>query len=83
MAINAELKAEILRRLLHSHPNGLGSEVLDNHHGEDAVVDVLEDLQDRGLIQKGNVYIGAQGDRSLVLPIKLTSAGVDAAEAAE
>lgn len=27
MAINAELKAEILRRLYHSHPAGLGSEI--------------------------------------------------------
>ncbi|MGM3423932.1 hypothetical protein [Pseudomonas benzopyrenica] len=83
MAINAELKAEILRRLYHSHPSGLGSEILDNHHGEDAVMDVLQDLQEHGLIDKGNVHVDAQGDRSLVLPIKLTSAGADAAKNAE
>jgi hypothetical protein len=83
MAINAELKAEILRRLYHSHPAGLGSEILDNHHGEEAVMDVLQDLQEHGLIHKGNVHAGAQGERSLVLPIKLTSAGADAAKDAE
>ncbi|AXA66265.1 MULTISPECIES: hypothetical protein [Pseudomonas] len=83
MAINAELKAEILRRLYHSHPAGLGNEILDNHHGDNAVMEVLHDLQEHGLIHKGNIHVGAQGERSLVLPIKLTSAGADAAKDAE
>lgn len=83
MAINAELKAEILRRLYHSHPAGLGNEILDNHHGDNAVMEVLHDLQEHGLIHKGNIHVGALGERSLVLPIKLTSAGADAAKDAE
>ncbi|WP_278439826.1 hypothetical protein [Pseudomonas oryzihabitans] len=83
MAINAELKAEILRRLYHSHPEGLGGEILDNHNGEEAVMDVLQDLQEHGLIQKGNLSIGSNGERSLAPPVKLTSAGADAAKAAE
>lgn len=83
MAINAELKAEILRRLYHSHPEGLGSEILDNHHGEDAVIDVLQDLQEHGLIQKGHLSVDTQGQRSLTPPVKLTSAGADVAKDVE
>lgn len=78
IAINAEIKAEILRRLYQSHPEGLGNEILDNHHGEEAVMDVLQDLEEHGLIHKGDVHMDAQGDRNLVLPIKLTSTGADA-----
>lgn len=34
---NDELRTEVLTRLLHAHPNGLGKEVLDNYRGEKAV----------------------------------------------
>lgn len=77
MATDAELKAEILRRLYHSHPEGLGNEILDNHYGEESVMDVLQDLQQHGPIQKGHLSVDTQGQRALTPPVKLTSAGAD------
>ena len=34
---NVELEHEVLTRLLHAHPHGLGKEILDNYRGEKAV----------------------------------------------
>jgi len=39
MSIDNDLKKEVLTRLLHAHPAGLGKEVLDNFRGEHAVAD--------------------------------------------
>jgi hypothetical protein len=79
MTIDNALKKEVLTRLLHAHPAGLGKEVLDNYRGEHAVADTLEHLQENGLIHDGSVDT-AKGDRSLNYPIKLSSAGVVAAK---
>jgi hypothetical protein len=80
MTIDNTLKKEVLTRLLHAHPTGLGKEVLDNYRGEHAVADTLEHLQQAGLIHDGSVDHPAKGERSLKYPIKLSSAGVDAAK---
>ena len=42
------LEKEVLIRLLHAHPSGLGKEVLDNYRGEKVVASTLAALQDRG-----------------------------------
>lgn len=34
MNVDKNLEKEVLTRLLHAHPNGLGKEVLDNYRGE-------------------------------------------------
>lgn len=80
MTIDHALKNEVLTRLLHAHPAGLGKEVLDNYRGEHAVADTLEHLQKAGLIHDGCVDSSAKGERSLKYPVKLSSAGVDAAK---
>ena len=48
---NDALRSEILTRLLHAHPQGLGKELLDNYRGEKAVAGMLKTLQEQGLIQ--------------------------------
>ncbi|MFJ3486178.1 hypothetical protein ACIPL1_22670 [Pseudomonas sp. NPDC090202] len=80
MNVDNALKKEVLTRLLHAHPGGLGKEVLDNYRGENAVADALQHLQEAGLIHDGSVDNPARGERSLKYPIKLSSAGVDAAK---
>jgi len=83
MTIDNALKQEVLTRLLHAHPAGLGKEVLDNYRGENAVADTLEQLQTAGLIHDGCVHHSSAGDRSLKYPIKLSSSGVEAAKQLE
>jgi len=80
MTTDNALKNEVLTRLLHAHPAGLGKEVLDNYRGENAVADTLEVLQKAGLIHDGCVDHPASGERSLKYPVKLSSAGVEAAK---
>jgi hypothetical protein len=81
MTIDKELEKEVLTRLLHAHPTGLGKEVLDNYRGENAVADTLEYLQQGGLIHDGSVGSPGKAGRTLHYPIKLSSAGVVAAKA--
>ena len=81
MTIDKDLEKEILTRLLHAHPTGLGKEVLDNYRGGNAVADTLEYLQQGGLIHDGSVEAAGTATRSLKYPIKLSSAGVVAAKA--
>ncbi|AYG45061.1 hypothetical protein DV532_12460 [Pseudomonas sp. Leaf58] len=80
---NEALKAEVLTRLLHAHPHGLGKEVLDNYRGEKAVAGMLKALQEAGLIQDGSVVVGHDHQISVNYPIKLSAAGVEAARQAE
>jgi hypothetical protein len=80
MAIEQSLQREVLTRLYHAHPAGLGKEVLDNFEGDRAVADCLVQLQSQGLIQGGTVTGGANGQR-FEFPVKLTSAGVEQAKA--
>jgi hypothetical protein len=80
MTIDNTLKTEVLTRLLHAHPAGLGKEVLDNYRGENAVADMLEHLQTAGLIHHGCVDSPGKGERSLKYPVKLSAAGVEAAK---
>lgn len=75
---NDELEREVLTRLLHAHPGGLGKEILDNYRGEKAVAGMLKTLQERNLIQ-GNPVTVQDHEPAVEFPIKLTSAGVDAA----
>ncbi|PPS61839.1 hypothetical protein [Pseudomonas sp. BRM28] len=79
---NQTLQNEVLTRLYHAHPNGLGKEVLDNFEGEKAVAETLKQLQDKGLIQDGAVTVRADDEPSVRYPIKLSAAGVTAAKAA-
>lgn len=81
MTIDKELEKEVLTRLLHAHPQGLGKEILDNYRGEHAVVETLSALQARGLIQHGHVAAKPDSAPSVSYPIKLSSAGVEAAQA--
>lgn len=83
MTIDKELEKEVLTRLLHAHPAGLGKEVLDNYRGGNAVADTLEYLQQHGLIHDGSVDASGTANRSLNYPIKLSSAGVVAAKGHE
>ncbi|MFJ9990462.1 hypothetical protein ACIQSO_06965 [Pseudomonas putida] len=76
---NDALRAEVLTRLLHAHPEGLGKEVLDNYRGEKAVAGMLKTLQEAGLIHDGSVNVDADHQISVRYPIKLSSAGVQAA----
>jgi hypothetical protein len=80
MTIDNTLKKEVLTRLLHAHPSGLGKEVLDNYRGENAVADTLEHLQQAGLIHDGCVDKPGKGERTLRYPVKLSSAGVEVAK---
>jgi hypothetical protein len=75
-----ELEREVLTRLLHAHPSGLGKEILDNYRGEKAVLEVLKHLQQKNFIQGNPVE---QQDTAPQYPIKLTSAGVDEAKKLE
>ncbi|MHC6225574.1 hypothetical protein ACYU03_12505 [Pseudomonas sp. X10] len=77
---NQALQSEILTRLLHAHPEGLGKEVLDNYRGEKAVAGILKTLQDQGLIQDGSVSIAADHEISITYPIKLSASGVEQAK---
>ena len=83
MNVDKNLEKEVLTRLLHAHPNGLGKEVLDNYRGEKEVASVLAFLQDRGLIKEGHVTCNTAGEHALNLPIKLTASGVEAAQKLE
>lgn len=83
MNVDTDLEREVLTRLLHAHPQGLGKEVLDNYRGEKEVASVLAFLQDRGLIKDGHVTTDDAGEYSLNLPIKLTASGVDEARKLE
>ncbi len=80
---NDALKAEVLTRLLHAHPQGLGKEVLDNYRGEKAVAGMLKTLQEAGLILDGSVAVSSDHQISVNYPIKLSAAGVEAARQAE
>lgn len=79
---NKELEKEILTRLLHAHPEGLGKEVLDNFRGEKVVAGALKLLQDKGFIHGGTVSI-EDHQPSVTYPVKLTASGVDAAKECE
>ena len=83
MNVDKNLEKEVLTRLLHAHPQGLGKEVLDNYRGEKEVASVLAFLQDRGLIKEGHVTTDEAGEYALTLPIKLTASGVDEARKLE
>ncbi|QHG65099.1 hypothetical protein [Pseudomonas putida] len=80
---NDALRSEILTRLLHAHPQGLGKELLDNYRGEMAVAGMLKTLQEHGLIQDGSVAVDEDHQISMSYPIKLSSAGVEAAKQVE
>ncbi|HDS1680312.1 TPA: hypothetical protein QEM39_001832 [Pseudomonas putida] len=80
---NDALRSEILTRLLHAHPQGLGKELLDNYRGEKAVAGMLKTLQEHGLIQDGAVAVDADHQISMSYPVKLSSAGVEAAKQLE
>lgn len=83
MNVDKNLEKEVLTRLLHAHPNGLGKEVLDNYRGEKIVASTLATLQESGLIKEGHVTCNEAGEHALHLPIKLTASGVDAARKLE
>jgi hypothetical protein len=83
MNVDKNLEKEVLTRLLHAHPSGLGKEVLDNYRGEKVVASTLATLQERGLIQHGNVSCNEAGEHSLNLPIKLSATGVETARKLE
>jgi hypothetical protein len=75
-----DLEREVLTRLLHAHPSGLGKEILDNYRGEKAVLEVIKQFQQKNFIQGS---AGDQQDAAPQYPIKLTSAGVDEAKKLE
>ena len=77
---NKPLEKEVLTRLLHAHPQGLGKEVLDNFTGEKAVAGMLKHLQDEGYIHHGTVSIDEHLP-AVTYPVKLTAKGVEAAKA--
>lgn len=72
-----DLEREVLTRLLHAHPSGLGKEILDNYRGEEAVLKVIKHFQQQNLIQGSAID---QQDSTPQYPIKLTSAGVEEAK---
>ncbi|MDF0729518.1 hypothetical protein P0Y43_02095 [Pseudomonas entomophila] len=80
---NEALRTEVLTRLLHAHPHGLGKEVLDNYRGEMAVAGMLKTLQEHGLIQDGSVAVDSDHKVTVSYPIKLSAAGVQAAQQLE
>lgn len=75
MPTDKELEKEVLTRLLHAHPSGLGKEILDNYRGENVVAEAITELQSRGLIQDRKADSNLNTD-----PIKLTASGVEAAK---
>jgi hypothetical protein len=83
MNVDHTLEKEVLTRLLHAHPSGLGKEVLDNYRGEKVVASALATLQERGWIKEGHVTCNDAGEHALNLPIKLTASGVEAARKLE
>ncbi|MBT2373919.1 hypothetical protein [Pseudomonas fluorescens] len=83
MNVDKNLEKEVLTRLLHAHPSGLGKEVLDNYRGEKVVASALATLQERGWIKEGHVTCNETGEHALSLPIKLTASGVEAARKLE
>ncbi|MDY7534841.1 hypothetical protein RGV33_24720 [Pseudomonas sp. Bout1] len=83
MNVDHNLEKEVLTRLLHAHPSGLGKEVLDNYRGEKMVASALATLQERGWIKEGHVTCSDAGEHALNLPIKLTASGVEAARKLE
>lgn len=74
-----DLEREVLTRLLHAHPSGLGKEILDNYRGEKAVLDVIKRLEERNFIQ-GNPVAAEHQTSTLEFPVKLTSSGVEEAK---
>ena len=44
MNVDKNLEKEVLTRLLHAHPSGLGKEVLDNYRGEKVVASAFNDM---------------------------------------
>ncbi len=80
---NDALQKEVLTRLLHAHPQGLGKEVLDNYRGEKVVAGMLKTLQDHGLIHDGSVSVSADHEISINYPIKLSASGVEEAKKLE
>ena len=80
---NDALRSEILTRLLHAHPQGLGKELLDNYRGEKAVAGMLKTLQEHGLIQDGAVAVDDDHQISVHYPIQLSAAGGEAAKQVE
>jgi len=80
MTIDNALKHEVLTRLLHAHPAGLGKEILDNYRGEKEVAVTLQHLQQTGLIHDGCVGNAPKGELLLKYPVKLSSAGVEEAK---
>ena len=68
---NDALKTEVLTRLLHAHPEGLGKEVLDNYRGEKAVAGMLKTLQEAGLIHDGSVAVSSDHQISVHYPCLL------------
>lgn len=79
---NDDLEKEVLTRLLHAHPGGLGKEVLDNYRGEKAVAGMLKTLQEKGYIQGQPVTVDDH-QPAVEFPVKLTSAGVEQAKKLE
>lgn len=79
---NVELEKEVLTRLLHAHPAGLGKEILDNYRGEKVVAGIIKTLQEKGLVQ-GHPVTVEDHEPAVEFPIKLSSAGVEAAKKAE
>ncbi|WP_040263149.1 MULTISPECIES: hypothetical protein [Pseudomonas] len=74
--MQSELEKEVLTRLLNAHPKGLGSEILQDFHGAEQVELCIKDLRSRGLIHSPE-----EGSGKLVFPVKLSAAGVEAANA--
>lgn len=74
--MQSELEKIVLTRLLHAHPQGLGKEILDDHRGAEQVELCIKNLRERGLIHSPE-------EGKLVYPVKLSSAGVEAAKAFE
>jgi hypothetical protein len=73
MQIDKGLEQELLTRLLHAGPGGLGKEILDNYRGGHEVAEALSELQTRGWIQD------RKADADWGDPFKLTAAGAEAA----
>ncbi|WP_263263407.1 hypothetical protein [Pseudomonas sp. RIT-PI-S] len=69
-----QLEEAVLTRLRNAHPNGLGKEILDDFHGPEQVELCIKDLRERGLIHSPE-------EGKLVYPVKLSAAGVEAADA--
>jgi hypothetical protein len=70
-----ELEKELLTRLLHAHPGGLGKEILDNYRDVEETRQVLAELTQRGLVQDRKPEANLNSE-----PYKLTAAGVEQAK---